>query len=150
MAATASVLLLNADLDPLRKISLRKALKMLFRRKAEVHEAEEGVHIGPYPKPKIIKLLVYVTTHWRYSRGPAWSKSGVLSRDKRLCGYCRKTATTVDHITPASKGGANSWLNTVACCYDCNQRKGNKTPAQAGMRLLVTPGIPTWGQAVRR
>lgn len=148
--ATASVLLVNADLDPLRKISLHKALRMLWRRKAEVHEAEPGVHIGPYPMPKIIRLLVYVVPKWRYTRGPAWSKSGVLARDKRTCGYCGKAANTVDHVTPASKGGANSWLNTVACCYDCNQRKGDRTPEQAGMRLLVTLAIPTWAQMVRR
>jgi hypothetical protein len=35
-----AVLVLNADLGPLHRVSLRHALRMLFRQVAEVHEAE--------------------------------------------------------------------------------------------------------------
>lgn len=145
------VVVVNADLDPLHRVSMHKAIRMLFRKVAVVHEADDsGVHIGPWPMPRILRLITYVVPRWRYSKGPSWSKSGVLTRDRRVCGYCGGPASTVDHIQPASRGGANSWVNTVACCYGCNQRKGDRTPAEAGMRLLVTPAIPAWGQLVRR
>jgi 5-methylcytosine-specific restriction endonuclease McrA len=117
---------------------------MLFRRVAEVHEAEPDRLIGVYPMPRVVRLVQYVVTKWRYTAGPAWSRPGVLNRDGRRCGYCGGPATTVDHIVPRSRGGRNSWMNTVAACGGCNQRKGDRTPAEAGMRLRVKAFAPTW------
>jgi 5-methylcytosine-specific restriction endonuclease McrA len=31
----------------------------------------------------------------------------------------------------------------VACCKDCNSEKANRTPEQAGMRLLKKPVAPS-------
>ena len=45
------------------------------------------------------------------------------------------TADTVDHLLPQSRGGTNTWLNTVAACTRCNNLKANRTPPEAGMRL---------------
>lgn len=138
------VLVLNADLNPLHRVSLRHAIRMLFRQVAEVHEAEPDRLIGVYPMPKVVRLVQYVVTRWRYTSGPAWSRPGVLARDRRTCGYCGASASTVDHVVPRSRGGRNSWSNTVAACGGCNQRKRNRTPAEAGMRLRVQPTSPTW------
>src|SRR5262249_9025127 len=63
--------------------------------------------------------------------------------DGRRCGYCGGPATTIDHILPRSRGGKNHWLNTVAACCGCNQRKGDRTPAEAGLRLRFEPPTPT-------
>jgi len=142
-----SVLVLNADLGPLHRVSLRHAIKMLFREVAEVHEAAEEEHIpcfGPWVKPKIIRLVRYVVPRWRWTEGPGWSRPGVMARDGRRCGYCGGHASTVDHIVPRSRGGLNSWPNTVASCDRCNQRKGDRVPAEAGMPLLITPTVVTW------
>lgn len=144
------VLVLNADLGPLHRVSLRHAIRMLCRRVAEVHEAEDHIRIGPYPRPRVVRLVSYVVTKWRYTAGPAWSRPGVLVRDGRRCGYCAAGATTVDHIRPRSRGGGNTWKNTVACCDTCNQRKGSRTPTEAGMVLQVRPAVPTWHQVGRR
>lgn len=138
------VLVLNADLGPLHRVSLKHAIRMLFRQVAVVHEADDERVIGPFPAPRILRLVHYVVTRWRYSSGPAWSRRGVLERDKRVCGYCSDRANTVDHIVPRSRGGRNTWKNTVASCYDCNQTKGDRTPAEAGMVLRVAPLIPLW------
>jgi 5-methylcytosine-specific restriction endonuclease McrA len=76
-------------------------------------------------------------------RPAGWSRSGVLVRDAQTCAYCGRHGTTVDHVLPLSRGGGSSWLNTVAACAGCNHRKANRTPAEAGMRLRVTPYAPT-------
>jgi 5-methylcytosine-specific restriction endonuclease McrA len=139
-----AVVVLNADLGPLYQVSLRHALRMLFRQVAEVHEAEPDQLIGVWPIPKVVRLVRYVVTRWRYSDGPAWSRAGVLVRDHRMCAYCGAHATTIDHVLPRSRGGANSWTNTVAACARCNGRKGDRTPAESGMRLQIEPAAPTW------
>ncbi len=144
------VLVLNADMGPLHRVSLRHAIRMLCRQVAEVHEAEPDRLIGVYPVPRVVRLVAYVVTRWRYTTGPRWSRPGVLTRDGRTCGYCGGAATTIDHIVPRSRGGRNSWLNTVAACGGCNQRKGNRSPDEAGMRLRTTPAAPTWASQTPR
>ncbi len=76
------VLVINADLGPLHRVSLRHALRMLWREVAVVHEADADRVIGLYPKPRVVRLLCYVVTRWRHSKGPIWSRRGVLARDK--------------------------------------------------------------------
>jgi hypothetical protein len=146
----AAVLVLNADLGPLHRVTLRHAIRMLWRQVAVVHEAEPERSFGVYPVPRVVRLVSYVVTRWRFTAGPAWSRSGVLDRDGRRCAYCGRAATTVDHVLPTSRGGRNNWLNTVAACDGCNQRKDNRTPAEAGMVLRIEPTIPTWASVTRR
>ncbi|WP_173070155.1 HNH endonuclease [Phytohabitans houttuyneae] len=143
------VLVVNADLGPLHRVSLRHAVRMLVRRVAEVHEAHPDRLIGIYPVPTVVRLVRYVVTRWRYTAGPAWSRAGVLARDGRRCAYCGGHATTVDHVLPRSRGGRNTWLNTVAACDGCNQRKGDRTPAEAGMRSSFEPATPSWASLAR-
>jgi hypothetical protein len=146
----AFVLVLNADLGPLHRVSLRHAIRMLWREVAVVHEAEPDTRIGVFPRPRVLRLVRYVVTRWRFSTGPAWSRSGVLTRDGRRCGYCLRPATTVDHIQPTSRGGRDTWTNTVAACDGCNQAKGDRTPAEAGLVLRIEPYVPTWTSLIHR
>ena len=44
---------------------------------------------------------------------------------------------------PRSRGGGNTWTNLVACCSGCNVYKGNRTPKEAGMKLLNKPYEPS-------
>ena len=138
------VLVLNADLGPLHRVSLRHAVRMLVRRVAEVHESRPDTQIGVWPVPTVVRLVSYVVTRWRHSRGPAWSRAGVLVRDGRRCAYCGGHASTIDHVMPRSRGGRNAWSNTVAACGACNQRKGDRTPTEARMPLRFRPAAPTW------
>jgi 5-methylcytosine-specific restriction endonuclease McrA len=140
----SDVLVINADLGPLHRVSLKHAIRMLVRRVAEVHDHEPDRVIGVFPMPTVVRLITYVVTKWRRSKGPSWSRAGVLKRDGRACGYCRRHASTVDHVLPRSRGGLNSWQNTVACCDRCNQRKADRTPREAGMTLQVVPFAPGW------
>ena len=87
-------------------------------------------------------------TRWVYAatgRLPC-TLTNVLRRDGFRCGYCGGPADTRDHVIPRSRGGATSWTNLVAACADCNGRKRDRTPAQAGMPLRVRPFQPTPAQ----
>lgn len=141
------VLVLNADSGPLHRVSVRHAIRMLFRQVAVVEEARPDARIGVFPVPTVVRLVSYVVTRWRHSHGPAWSRAGVLTRDGRRCAYCGGTASTVDHVLPRSRGGANTWTNTVAACGRCNQRKGDRTPSEARMPLRRRPAAPSWTEA---
>jgi hypothetical protein len=145
-----AVLVLNADLGPLHRVSLRHAVRMLFRQVAVVHEAEPDIQLGIFPMPRVVRLVQYVVTKWRYTAGPAWSRPGVMVRDGHRCGYCGGHATTVDHVLPRSRGGRNTWKNTVAACGPCNRRKGDRTPAEARMPLRSTPHAPPWAALAQR
>jgi 5-methylcytosine-specific restriction endonuclease McrA len=135
---------LNADLGPLHRVTLKHAIRMLCRQVAVVHEAVPDRLLGVYPVPRVVRLVRYVVTRWRFGGVPPWSRRGVLARDRRCCAYCAKAASTVDHVLPRSRGGANTWLNTVAACGRCNQRKGDRTPSEARMPLRTTPVVPSW------
>ena len=80
---------------------------------------------------------------------PTVTKRGLLVRDRMCCAYCGNTFAErhleAEHIIPESRGGAYSWLNLVAACggpNGCNNRKGARTPAEAGMPLVYLPYVP--------
>jgi 5-methylcytosine-specific restriction endonuclease McrA len=45
----------------------------------------------------------------------------------------------MDHVIPKSRGGGGGWENLVSSCMKCNNKKGNRTPKEAGMPLMKTP-----------
>lgn len=145
----SSVTVLNADYEVLHTVSLNHAIRMIVRGVAEVHEAADEF-IGVFIRPVSVRLLKYVVTTWRYQRSPKWSKAGVLRRDNYVCAFCGKRATTIDHVIPRSKGGLNSWKNTVAACSPCNNKKRDRTPTEAGMPMRIVPDVPQWSALYRR
>lgn len=140
-----TVLLFNASFEPLGRVSFKHAVRMLVREVAVVHEAAGERMIGPYRWPTALRLVRYVATTWLY-RPAAYSRGGVLARDRQTCAYCGGHAATVDHIVPRSRGGEWTWVNTVAACKVCNTRKGSKTLREARMRLRFEPWHPTRAQ----
>lgn len=135
------VLVLNASYEPLQRVSLRHAIRMLVREVAVIEEAHAEFTFGPFPMPKVLRLLRYVVTKWVHRRNPICTKSAIKARDGR-CAYCGGHAETVDHIVPRSRGGTLTWDNAVAACTRCNHRKANRTPKEAGMSLLFEPRAP--------
>lgn len=138
-----SVLVLNAGYEPLHRVSFQHAIRMLVREVAVVEESVEGESFGPFPRPRVLRLVRYVVLKFR-TKAPKWSRSLLLQRDKASCGYCGRRAETVDHILPRSRGGATTWLNTVAACRPCNSRKEARLPAEAGMQLRTRVFQPSW------
>lgn len=82
-------------------------------------------------------------------RNVKYSKTNVFYRDKFKCQYCGKafarSKLTVDHVLPKSRGGRSIWTNVVACCEACNKKKEDKTPEEAGMKLIKGPKEPYGG-----
>ena len=48
----------------------------------------------------------------------------------------------LDHVVPRSRGGADTWENLVWSAKDVNQRKADRLPHEAGLKLLSTPRAP--------
>jgi hypothetical protein len=78
---------------------------------------------------------------------PAFSKAKLLRRDRYTCAYCAQVFAErelqCEHIVPESRGGAWSWMNIVAACAHCNGRKADRTPEEAGMKLVYLPYVPS-------
>lgn len=138
-----TVQVINATYEPLQVVPIQHAIRMLSRGVAVVEEALNDTFIGVWLRPKVIRLIKFVKTTWQYARAARYSKNGILNRDKFTCAFCGKTANTVDHLLPRAKGGISSWMNCVAACKKCNNKKAARTPEEAGMRLLFQPFEPT-------
>lgn len=74
----------------------------------------------------------------------------LFARDKCQCAYCggvfHPSKLSRDHVIPTSRGGEDVWTNVVTSCMDCNRRKSNRTPEEAGMPLLFKPFAPNYIQ----
>lgn len=140
------VLILNTDDTALHTVSLQHAIGMLVRKVAVVEAAHAELVFASLPQPEVLRLVRYVKTTFLYARVPGWTKRGVLKRDRHACGYCGERAATVDHILPISRGGRNTWTNTVAACHGCNAKKANRTPSEAGMTLRLKTFVPSRSQ----
>lgn len=94
--------------------------------------------------------------------GPRWkrrdcgervplSRAMLFTRDRHVCAYCGGQfgpgQLEIEHVTPRSLGGSTVWQNLVSACRACNQRKGNRTPEQAGMPLVFVPYVPNRHEA---
>ncbi|WP_210479547.1 HNH endonuclease [Naasia sp. SYSU D00948] len=145
-------LVLNAGYEPLAVVSFKRALVLVMGGKATVVASDAGNPVigssGEWERPSVILLTRYVRIP--SARRLPVSRRGVLRRDGHRCAYCGHGATTVDHVLPRSRGGADSWENLVACCLGCNNAKGDRTPAEMGWRLRIAPRAPHGGSWVVR
>jgi 5-methylcytosine-specific restriction endonuclease McrA len=130
-------LVLNASYEPLSVVSSRRAVCLLLADKAELLEADGSVLRSErltLPSPAVIRLCYMVRAPRR--RVASVSRRAVFARDDYRCQYCGDRADSIDHVVPRSRGGSDEWDNLVAACRTCNSTKRNRTPAEAGMRLL--------------
>lgn len=138
------VLVINASYEPVSITTARKAFTLIMKGAAIVQEPSDvTIHTSrmTLPVPSVIRLINYREIPAQYR---TLSRRGIMMRDKHTCQYCsRKFASnseaTLDHIVPSSKGGMSVWENLVACCWPCNNRKGDKTAEECGMKLKHQP-----------
>jgi len=82
----------------------------------------------------------------------------IRPRERRIfgeglpCTYCKREMIawtelhpTKDHIVPASRGGRD----TVPCCYQCNQMKGDAMPDEWEAFMLANPSWWLTGRQFR-
>lgn len=130
-------LVLNASYEPLSVVSSRRAVCLLLADKAELLEADGSVLRSErltLPSPAVIRLCYMVRAPRR--RVASVSRRAVFARDDYRCQYCGEGADSIDHVVPRSRGGSDDWDNLAAACRSCNSAKRNRTPAEAGMRLV--------------
>lgn len=142
------VLVLNAGYEPLSLVSIRRAVVLLLREKAELLEATQQLLTSAnysVPVPLVIRLVHYVRLPHR--RVPA-TRAAVMLRDAFTCQYCGESPgryqLTVDHVVPRSRGGKQGWDNLVTACKRCNQKKGSLLPAEALMNPIRRPFEPSY------
>ena len=134
------VLVLNSTFSPINICSWRRAIALLFKNKAESLEKSGRKINDKYVLPFVIRLKNYVPLPYN---SVVLTRKNVLLRDNFTCQYCGSSGNlTLDHIVPKSKGGGDSWENIVVCCVRCNNRKGDKAPEEAGLKLMGTPYKP--------
>lgn len=77
---------------------------------------------------------------------PKLSAKNIRERDGNRCQYTGRSLHpdegSLDHVLPRSRGGADSWENLVWAAKDVNQRKADRLPHEAGLRLLSVPRAP--------
>lgn len=174
----AKVLVLNKLYMAIRVIPARRAFSLLACDLAEVIHIDDGAYLNydfdswtevsqaaaqhdrehhdwvrtvryDIAVPRIIRLL-------GYDRLPAQcvklNRRNLFARDRSHCQYCGSHFPTselsIDHVTPKSQGGRDTWENLVCACIRCNARKGGRTPKQANMKLIAVPKQPRRNQLI--
>jgi 5-methylcytosine-specific restriction endonuclease McrA len=171
-ALDASVLVLNKHYMAVHVTSARRAFGLVYRAIAEIvsHEQDQFLSYdfeswrevsefrARYQRerhdwvrcvrfeiavPRIIRLLFYDRLP---RQSVKFNRRNIYARDRNRCQYCGRRYPTselsLDHVVPRSLGGRSAWDNVVCCCVACNVRKGGRTPALAGMRLIAAPIRP--------
>ena len=139
------VLVLNATFEPINVCSVRRAVVLVLKQKAELVEQggwELRSERASLSRPVVIRLVTYVRVP-RDAHRRKITRRAVFARDGWTCQYCgSRSSLTVDHVIPRCKGGASSWENIVASCAPCNRRKGDRLPRQANMHPRRAPRTP--------
>ena len=156
-------LALNSSFEPLAVLPLRRALRLVIDRKAEVLEVDESrifhSERHTFAAPSVIRLVRFVHVPRKFRRQV--TNTFLFARDGYKCQYCGRHKTqlrgreflTRDHIVPISRGGGNTWQNVVTACSPCNNRKGSHLLEEVGMHPMHPPHEPNYVElvwAVRR
>jgi hypothetical protein len=165
------VLVLNHSWVPIGTYTVRKAFKKIISGKAKIvdhedcslHDFESWIQLPVRDGDKMfptymagfrVPEIIVINSDGRLGRRKmvvAFSRKHLMKRDNHCCQYCgkQKPQMTIDHILPKARGGKSSWTNCVMSCLDCNFKKADKTPEEAGLRLLKRPTEPTWSPIFR-
>lgn len=161
------VLVLNSSWMAVHVATVRRAIGLVYRGLAEVVDPEDHVTYdfddwrdlsAAYTSgdcietvtfkirvPEVIRLRFFgrmVRKRIRFNR------RNIFLRDRNTCQYCGRrfdpSELTLEHVVPRSRGGISSWDNVVLACVECNDRKANRLPAEAGLVLIREPKRPEW------
>lgn len=156
-----STLVLNADFTCLSIITTKKAIKRYIK---GLYGLLDGVSVVEfykndeilttmgvkYPVPAVVHRIAYKKVK---KDSVSFSRKNVFIRDKLTCQYCGDVKKPEDlefeHVIPRRiwrdkgySGTPTCFTNIVAACTSCNRLKADRTPSQAGMKLLKEPMQP--------
>ena len=142
------VLKLSQSFEPIEIINWRRAVNLIFREKAEIiKEYDKELHSTSrtIKMPAVVRLIKGFK---RPRKRVKFNTQNIILRDRFKCQYCGKKFSasdlTKDHVVPRAQGGETTWDNIVACCTECNDKKRDRTPTQAKMKLKKYPTRPDW------
>jgi len=103
-----------------------------------VHTAHRDIRV-----PTVIVAVNYARVP---KKRPKLSARNIRERDGNRCQYTGRllqpTEGSLDHIVPRSRGGKDTWENLVWSAREVNQRKADRLPHEAGLKLLTAPRAP--------
>ena len=159
-------LVLNRNWQPVNVATVARALVLLWNESAcvvdpagyQLYTWADWSRLAPRDDEPVIRTIRQrlrvpeVIALTAYDRLPTaavtFSRRNIFKRDHFTCQYCAvqpgPEELTIDHVLPRSQGGTSTWENCVLSCVDCNKRKADRTPEQAGIRLRKQPVRPTW------
>jgi 5-methylcytosine-specific restriction endonuclease McrA len=165
----ATVLVLNRNWQAIHVKSPAEALSMMYTDAATGLDIIGEDNMVPYrwkdwvtlPKDessnyistvrgeiKIPKVIVLCHFNKVPLKRPKFSLGAVWNRDEGICQYTGKKLSknegNVDHIIPRSRGGKTDWSNCVLTNKEINAKKANRTPEEAGLKLIKPPIIPKY------
>jgi 5-methylcytosine-specific restriction endonuclease McrA len=77
---------------------------------------------------------------------PKLNAKNIRERDGNRCQYTGRLLHpeegSLDHVVPRSRGGGDTWENLVWSAKEVNQRKADRLPHEAGLKLLAVPDAP--------
>lgn len=148
------------------EVDIKRVVSWLLKGKIEIIKVDESkelcssdpknTHMIKIKWPLIVRLLDFIGYKIKKDK-IEWSENAVFLRDDGFCQYvhydengkpfkyyCEESDRTIDHIIPISRGGERkSFTNTITSCKNCNIRlKRNKTPDEAGLKLIRQPTEP--------
>lgn len=139
---------LNASYEPMRVIPWQDAIGMWLKGTVEIvaeyaQRVYREIEGWSGRMPAVVRLKKYVSA---FKHKVKFSRRNVFGRDNYTCLYCGAQPgteeLTYDHVLPRSRGGKTNWENIATCCWDCNEKKADRTPEEAGMKLQYLPYKP--------
>lgn len=159
-------LVLNRNWQPVHVAPVARALILLWNDSARVVDPQDfqtydwadWARLQPAEGELFVQAIRQrlrvpeVVTLTKFDRLPtlavAFSRRNLFRRDRYTCQYCGaqpgSAELTIDHVVPRARGGQSTWDNCVLACVECNKRKADRTPREAGLRLRTQPVRPTW------
>lgn len=150
----AGTLVLNASYQPLSFVSVRRAIVLVLKERAEIVEEHVSKRLhavdSAYPYPMVIRLVTYVEIPRRMRH--IVTNKVLFARDNYTCQYCgrhqselrKNERLTREHVKPVSRGGPTRWDNLTTACNTCNLKKGNRLPMEVKMYPKTTPFEPRY------
>jgi len=154
--AIPRILKLDAGGLPVEWVDWREAVGLYFTGKIAWEAGSEKIRLrGGRSRETGVRSVMLIDSiiavrdrshRFAHNLVPVLTRRELYHRDGGLCLYCGKTLSfsrmQIEHVVPRSKGGEHSWTNVVSTCEACNRFKDDRTPEQAGMKLLALPYEP--------